>query len=65
NSSPSTSAEITWQATWSSAAASIERHGVIRAPPDRARAAADPPGGPPGTGGGPGTRTGPQAVAPR
>lgn len=30
NSSPSTSAEVTSHTTWSSAAASIERHGVIR-----------------------------------
>ena len=30
NSSPSTSTEVTSHVTWSSAAASIERHGVIR-----------------------------------
>lgn len=30
NSSPSTSTDVTLQSTWSRAAASIERHGVIR-----------------------------------
>lgn len=30
NSSPSTSTELTLQVTWSRAAASMERHGVIR-----------------------------------